>query len=92
MRLINTLTMELEEFESLDSTLSYAVQLHTWCNVDEDATFEDMNLHTRSNSKIEGYAYEKTRMTCQMALESDLRCVWIDVVALYGLDTDHIAQ
>ncbi|PVH96266.1 HET-domain-containing protein, partial [Periconia macrospinosa] len=81
MRLINTRTMELEEFWSWESTPQYAVLSHTWGNPQDEATFQDMKLRTWSNPE-EQYGYEKIRMTCELALEKKLEYAWIDTCCI----------
>jgi hypothetical protein len=41
MRLINTRTLEFEEFYNEDTTPGYAILSHTWSNNKDEVTYQD---------------------------------------------------
>ncbi|RDW56743.1 hypothetical protein BP6252_13998 [Coleophoma cylindrospora] len=74
MRLLNTHTIQLEEF--FDKVPPYAILSHTWA--DEEVTFQDLEkpYHT---AKV-GYANIKE--TCRLARDDGYQYVWIDTCCI----------
>jgi hypothetical protein len=75
MRLINTRTLELQDF-SLLAIPPYAILSHTWG--DSEVSFRDMSLPSRF-SKI---GFEKIVKTCQLAREYGLGFAWVDTCCI----------
>lgn len=71
MRLLNTTTIQLEEFPP-DSVPPYAILSHTWGA--EEVLFEDI----RSNTADRKATWPKVKETCRLSLERGLEHVWID--------------
>ncbi|CZR69500.1 uncharacterized protein PAC_19400 [Phialocephala subalpina] len=75
MRLINTRTLELQDF-SLLAIPPYAILSYTWG--DGEVSLQDMSLPSRS-SKI---GFEKIAKTCQLAREHSLGFAWVDTCCI----------
>lgn len=75
MRLVNTQTGALEEFQGVNVP-PYAILSHTW--EDEEATFQDMCRGTYHGKR--GYA--KVERTCRKAAQSGLGYAWIDTCCI----------
>lgn len=71
MRLINTETLELEEFVG-NNVPKYAILSHTWGN--KELTY---NQFLEATTWI-GYSYTKIKATCREASKRGLRYAWID--------------
>jgi hypothetical protein len=71
MRLLNTASLELQEFMG-DRAPPYAILSHTWG--DEEVLFDDIRNKTASSRK--GYA--KVIGCCKKAAEDGFKWVWID--------------
>ncbi|KAK2601949.1 hypothetical protein QQS21_004462 [Conoideocrella luteorostrata] len=70
MRLINTSTLEVEEFVC-DRTLEYAILSHRWeCRIWTETGFHDQR------SKLE--SFEKLKQCCAKAKADSFKHVWID--------------
>jgi hypothetical protein len=74
MRLINTETLELEEFYAEDSIPPYAVLSHTWGNVKDEVTYQDWKTPQRQY-KI---GFKKIQYCCSWAKAHNLRWAWVD--------------
>lgn len=80
MRLVNSRTLQFQEFEGVSSTVPpYAILSHTWG--DEEVTFRDMSSGSMAAlTRKEGYA--KIRETCRLAHDQGLENVWIDTCCI----------
>jgi hypothetical protein len=67
MRLINTSTLELEEFMGVE-TPTYAILSHVW--EDDEVTFQEMSSKTRQLSRKHGY--KKIQKACDVARKDGL--------------------
>jgi len=72
MRLINSWTFGLEEFDEGD-TPQYAILSHTW--EEEEVTYRDMQVLEVARDK---WGFTKIWRACELATEQDLKYVWID--------------
>lgn len=72
MRLIQTSTLEFEEFIGTKIPI-YAILSHTWEG--EEVSFQDILSQTTSRRKK---GYEKILRTCQLALRDGYQYMWID--------------
>lgn len=79
MRLINTKTLELEEFYGT-SIPSYAILSHTWGLQKDEVSFQDWQSSREEASKKPGCS--KIIGTCQQALSDTLRYAWIDTLCI----------
>lgn len=80
MRLINTQTLELEEFHSSDPPTppSYAILSHTWGP--EEVSFSD---YTSSRAAAESQdAYRKIWLSCEQARKDNISYMWIDTCCI----------
>lgn len=77
MRLINTTTLELEDF-TLREIPQYAILSHTWGQ--DEVTFQDMNGKDLPRYFKQGYV--KIVETCRLASEHDLKYAWIDTCCI----------
>jgi hypothetical protein len=75
MRLINTRTLELQDF-SLSIIPPYAILSHTWGG--DEVTFQDMSLP----GHILKTGYSKIKQTCQLALQDSLEFAWVDTCCI----------
>ena len=74
MRLLSTLTGELQEFFD-EKTPPYAILSHTWGN--EEVSFQD--LEKRETDKA---GYSKIKSCCQLAASEGWQYVWIDTCCI----------
>jgi hypothetical protein len=72
MRLIDTTTKTLAEFESSDAP-PYAILSHTWTK--EEITYQDLQTE-RKAGKEAGYA--KLDNGCQLAAAAGFKYIWLD--------------
>lgn len=77
MRLINTRTLKLEEFNEVNRP-PYAILSHTWG--DEEITFQQMQGDTSQLARKAGY--QKIVGTCNVALRSNLKYAWVDTCCI----------
>ncbi|KAF4810246.1 Vegetative incompatibility protein HET-E-1 [Colletotrichum siamense] len=73
MRLINTQTLELEEFASNDLVPPYAILSHTWG--DGEVTFHDWQ-DDEKRAKKKGFY--KIQSTCRQAVQDGYSHAWVD--------------
>ncbi|GAW13229.1 hypothetical protein ANO14919_026090 [Xylariales sp. No.14919] len=80
MRLINSKTLQLHEFEQSSPGIPrYAILSHTWG--DDEVTFHDMtSKHPAALARKKGYA--KIWQTCRLAQRHNLEYVWIDTCCI----------
>jgi hypothetical protein len=76
MRLINTTTQTLDEFESA-KTPPYAILSHTWTK--EEITYQDL-AHERKSGKDAGYA--KLDNGCKVATAAGFNYLWLDTCCI----------
>jgi hypothetical protein len=76
MRLINTTTQTLDEFESAE-TPPYAILSHTWTK--EEITYQDL-AHERRSGKEAGYA--KLDNGCKVAAAAGFGYLWLDTCCI----------
>ncbi|EAA28994.3 hypothetical protein NCU05919 [Neurospora crassa OR74A] len=77
MRLINTETLELQEFFESQAP-SYAILSHTWDK--NEITFQEML--SKSPSTMVKAGYKKIQDTCKMAQSRGQQWVWIDTCCI----------
>lgn len=75
MRLINTLTLELQDFFS-SIVPEYAILSHTWG--EDEVTFQDMASPNRTSKK----GWHKITETCRIAREHSLDFAWVDTCSI----------
>jgi ankyrin repeat protein len=75
MRLLNTATRELEEFEADDIPL-YSILSHTWGK--DEVTLQDMQLGNATKKA----GYEKIKHTCSISSMHGFEYVWIDTCCI----------
>ncbi|KAF0326687.1 het domain-containing protein [Colletotrichum asianum] len=73
MRLINTETLELEDFASNDLAPPYAILSHTWG--DGEVTFHDWQDRV---SRVKKRGFYKIQSTCQQAFLGGYSYAWVD--------------
>lgn len=76
MRLIDTWTFALEEFDE-DAIANYAILSHTW--EEEEVTFADMKLLDFAREKK---GFTKIARAAELAVDEGLRWVWIDTCCI----------
>lgn len=69
MKLINTTTLELENFQDLRTVPSYAILSHTWGADGEEVSFQEMNAKPRAPETTAKPGYRKIEKTCEIARE-----------------------
>jgi hypothetical protein len=77
MRLINTTTLQLEDF-TLRDVPPYAILSHTWG--EDEVTFQDM-VACKSDLNTK-HGYTKIVETCRLALEQGLGYAWVDTCCI----------
>ncbi|KAK0665433.1 putative vegetative incompatibility protein HET [Cercophora samala] len=79
MRLINTSTLELHEFNdrSTSDFPKYAILTHTWG--DEEVTFQDI---TTSSELFKKKGFMKIKMICELASKNNLEYAWVDTCCI----------
>lgn len=77
MRLINTETLELQEFFESQAP-PYAILSHTWEK--DEVSFQDML--SKSPSTLEKAGYKKIQDTCKMAQTRGQQWVWVDTCCI----------
>jgi hypothetical protein len=75
MRLLNTCTLQLEEF--VDNIPSYAILSHTWQH--EEVVFSDMSDLGRAKQKR---GFEKMKRACEKAASDGFEWIWIDTCCI----------
>jgi hypothetical protein len=82
MRLINTTTQTLDEFESAE-TPPYAILSHTWTN--EEIDYQNL-LGERESGKEAGYA--ELEYGCKVAAAAGYDYLWLDTCWLRDMSTN----
>ncbi|KAL2673712.1 hypothetical protein Neosp_012155 [[Neocosmospora] mangrovei] len=77
MRLINTTTLKLEEFNETNRP-PYAILSHTWG--DEEITFQQMQDNASQYHRKVGY--QKIAKTCEVARNSNIGYAWVDTCCI----------
>ncbi|KAN0102621.1 HET domain containing protein [Hyaloscypha variabilis] len=77
MRLINTKTMQLEDF-TVRNIPEYAILSHTW--TEEEVTFQE--LTGRNDTFIKKAGYAKVLQTCILARANDIKYAWVDTCCI----------
>lgn len=79
MRLLNTITLRLEEFHS--PIPPYAILSHCWET--DEVTFEDISYTLDQDASITRKAgWQKIRGSCRQALQQDYRYLWVDTCCI----------
>ncbi|KAE9364800.1 HET-domain-containing protein [Stipitochalara longipes BDJ] len=78
MRLINTTTYELKEFNRDSEIPPYAILSHRWEK--EEVTFEEFNGYSSGVKAKEGY--KKIKKACNQAAKDDLEYAWVDTCCI----------
>ena len=77
MRLINTKTMQLEDF-TVRKIPEYAILSHTW--TEEEVTFQE--LTGQSDTFIRKAGFAKILRTCVLARANDIKYAWVDTCCI----------
>jgi hypothetical protein len=77
MRLLNTTTLQLEEFWDSNIPKKYAILSHTWGK--EEVSFQDIK-NLDSTSQLVGFS--KIQACCEQAVKDDLKWAWIDTCCI----------
>jgi hypothetical protein len=77
MRLINTQSLDLEEFHG-SSIPRYGILSHTWDR--EEVTFQDWHHRDFAASKL---GYLKISAACRQAQADNLGYLWVDTNCMY---------
>lgn len=75
MRLLNSKTLELEEFPE-NEIPKYAILSHTWGK--DEISFQDM----RAGSAGKQAGYAKIKFSCAQALDDGLDYFWVDTCCI----------
>ncbi|KAI8712793.1 HET domain-containing protein [Fusarium sp. LHS14.1] len=87
MRLINTRTLQLEEFNEANRP-PYAILSHTWEN--DEVTFQQMQDDVSQHSSKAGY--QKIARTCKVALSSNLKYAWVDTCCINKTSSAELSE
>lgn len=85
MRLLNTRTLELQQFNA-ETVPEYAILSHTW--EDEEVTLQE--LHTLAARRKRGY--KKISDFCDEALAGGLEWAWVDTCCIDKTDLVELSQ
>jgi len=85
MRLINTQTMQLEEYFG-DAIPEYAILSHTWG--DGEVTFAEFAM-PEAKAKP---GYEKIECTCKQAIEDGLKYAWVDTCCINKSSSTELSE
>ena len=77
MRLLNTKTLEFEEFMN-PKTVAYAIVSHRW--TDKEVTLKDFPYYLYGEQ--DGYGWAKIHHACQIASSQNINWVWIDACCI----------
>src|SRR5882757_9445654 len=77
MRLINTKTLQLEEFFG-DQIPEYAILSHTWGTPKDEVSFKDIDSNILSHKA----GYQKIRYLCEQATKDQLSWAWSDTCCI----------
>ncbi|KAL9618563.1 MAG: hypothetical protein Q9160_006747 [Pyrenula sp. 1 TL-2023] len=87
MRLINTSTLELEQYYERNVP-KYAILSHTWGN--EELSLQDMQ---QINPHVENLAgFKKVKACCQLALAEGYRYIWIDTCSIDKSSSSELSE
>jgi len=75
MRLLNVVTLEMEEFERRDEQPEYAILSHTWGPQKHEVNLEDMR---KEKKPVWKKGFFKVLKTCAQAKADKISHVWID--------------
>lgn len=80
MRLINTTTLKLEEYNDLQlPSEGYAILSHRWYAQNEEVTFRDIQQCPLSQSVMRRRGYAKLKKFCDLARSRGYQHAWMDV-------------
>ncbi|KAG7294174.1 hypothetical protein NEMBOFW57_004244 [Staphylotrichum longicolle] len=85
MRLINTRTFELTQFDNPASIPPYAILSHTWSeDRDGEVTFQQFTTlsHETLAQGASKQGFTKIQQTCRLARERDLGWAWVDTCCI----------
>jgi hypothetical protein len=86
MRLINTRTLELEEFHD-KSKISYAILSHTW--EQDEVTYQDWQDLSIASKKA---GYSKIKSACQAASQRQLEYLWVDTNCIDKTSSSELSE
>jgi Heterokaryon incompatibility protein (HET) len=76
IRLINTVSLELESFTS--NTPEYSILSHTWADGDSEVSFQEFTSNTNQGK----LGWTKIRQCCERARKDGWKYVWIDTCCI----------
>jgi hypothetical protein len=85
MLLVNTFTLEFEEF--IGEPPAYAILSHTWGK-------DEVSYHgfTDISARIQKAGFEKIRLTCQQAQRDSLEYAWIDTCCIDKASSSQLSE
>src|SRR5204862_5575318 len=86
MRLINTTTLEFDEFLGTQIP-NYAILSHTW--EDGEVTFQDF---LRPEVAAQRKGYMKIQHACRLAKESGIKHVWVDTCCIDKVSSAELSE
>ncbi len=88
MRLINTTTLELSEFQE-DGVPSYAILSHVWVE-GEEVSFQDFtDLSPLTTTKS---GFHKIQRACEIALRDSIEWIWIDTNCIHKASSAELIE
>ncbi|KAI0864814.1 HET-domain-containing protein [Xylaria cubensis] len=90
MRLINTDTLDLEEFYGTEIPI-YAILSHTWLRR-EEVTFQEWLKRDTDTSVRAKSGYAKILAACQLARKSSLEWLWVDTNCIDKTSSAELAE
>ncbi|TLS27234.1 hypothetical protein PpBr36_05504 [Pyricularia pennisetigena] len=87
MWLINTKTLQLEQFDDPNTVPRYAILSHTWEN--DEVSFQDIqNIHRAKQKK----GFSKIRGICALAKEAHIDFAWVDTCCIDKTDSVELGE
>lgn len=75
MRLINTTTLQFEEFSDVDNAPPYAILSHTW-NDNQEVTYQDYERTLHRKNPVDGIGYSKIYAAADLARIDHFHYIW----------------
>ncbi|PSR99070.1 hypothetical protein BD289DRAFT_424525 [Coniella lustricola] len=92
MRLLNTATLEVEEFFEIDSVPAYVILSHVWGQGRDEVTFQEMQLSPRPASLVLRPGYQKIVNLCNRAAEKGFKWAWIDTCCIDKTNSTELTE
>jgi hypothetical protein len=90
MRLINTTTEKLEEFDDLKKIPQYAILSHRW--EDEEVTYQEYQEFTSLKMQQKSKSLQKIHKACHLAKTRQHNYIWIDTCCIDKTSSAEVSE